>query len=231
VKRFVEEREHTLAFVLDLSASMDAGLGAWSLRQTAARFCACLGLLAIHNDDRAGLVAGSDGVERFVPPRKGTGHVLRIVRDALVLRGRAPGTDLGALVAHAGRALRRRCVLFVLSDFLGSGWERAFALGNRRHDLVAVRLVPHEVVAPPFALLCTREPETGRRRLVDLQSARVRRDWVQRWQRWRTRGDDTFARAGIDCIDLEVPAAPDIQAIGRPLRAFFHRRQLREVKR
>jgi len=231
VKRFVEEREHTLAFVLDLSASMDAGLGAWSLRQAAARFCACLGLLAIANDDRAGLVAGSDGVERFVPPRKGAGHVLRIVRDCLWLRGRAPGTDLGALVAHASRALRRRCVLFVLSDFQGGGWEREFTLGNRRHDLVAVRLLPREVVAPPPALLRCRDPETGRSTLVDLLDPRGRRDWLQRCRNWRAQVDAGFTRAGIDCIDVEVPALPDIQAIGRPLRAFFHRRQLREVKR
>ncbi len=231
VKRFVEEREHTMVFVLDLSASMDAGLGAWSLRQTAARFCACLGLLAIANDDRAGLVAGSDGVERFVPPRKGAGHVLRIVRDCLWLRGRAPGTDLGALVAHASRALRRRCVLFVLSDFLSPLAVREFTLGNRRHDLVAVRLLPRDVTAPPAALQRINDPETGRRAVVDLQSARVRADWLRRCERWRAAGDERFARAGIDVIDLEVPAAPDIAAIGRPLRTFFQRRQQREVKR
>lgn len=231
VKRFVEEREHTMVFVLDLSASMDGGLGAWSPRQTAARFCACLGLAAIGNDDRIGLVAGSDGVERFVPPRKGAAHVLRVVRDCLSLRGRGPGTDLGALVAHASRALRRRCVLFVLSDFTAPGGERELQLASRRHDLVAVRVLPHERLLPPAALLRTRDPETGRRAVVDLHSARVREAWRRRWQAWRSQGDEAFARAGIDCIDLEVPAAPDIHAIGRPLRAFFHRRQQREAKR
>jgi uncharacterized protein (DUF58 family) len=231
VKRFVEEREHTLVFVLDLSASMDGGLGAWSLRQTAARFVGCLGLAAIQNDDRVGLVAGSDGVERFVPPRKGVGHALRIVRDCLVLRGRAPGTDLGALVAHTSRMLRRRCVVFVLSDFVTAASAHELALANRRHDLVAVRLLPREVVDPPRCLLRAIAPETGRRAVVDLQGERGRGDWLQRWQRWRLQGDDAFARAGIDCIDLEVPAAADIHALGAPIRAFFHRRELREVKR
>ena len=231
VKRFVEEREHTMVFVLDLSASMDAGLGAWSLRQTAARFCACLGFAAIGNDDRIGLVAGSDAVERFVPPRKGAVHVLRVVRDVLALRGRAPGTDTGALVAHASRALRRRTVLFVLSDFLSPLAVRELTLGNRRHDLVAVRLLPRDVTAPPAALLRMIEPETGRRAVVDLQNARVRAEWLRRCERWRAAGDERFARAGIDVIDLEVPATPDIAAIGRPLRSFFQRRQQREVKR
>lgn len=231
VKRFVEEREHTMVFVLDLSASMDGGLGAWSLRQAAARFCACLGLAAIANDDRIGLVAGSAGVERYVPPRKGAAHVLRVVRDCLVLRGQAPHGDLGALVAHASRALRRRCVLFVLSDFRGADWQRALALGNRRHDLVAVRLLPREVVEPPVALLRGRDPESGERRLLDLASARSRRDWLERCARWRAHTADVLARAGVDGIDVEVPERPDIQAIGRPLRAFFHRRQVRQARR
>ncbi len=231
VKRFVEEREHTLVFVLDLSASMAAVLGAWSLRQAAARFCACLGLAAIQNDDRVGLVAGSDGVERFVPPRKGAEHVLRLVRDCLVLRGRAAGTDLGALVAHASRALRRRAVLFVLSDFAAPGGERELRLGNRRHDLVAVRLLGRERAAPPAALLQTVDPETGRGAVVDLADRRVRAAWLQRWQAWRVQQDAQFARAGIDCIDLEVPPVADLGAIARPLRAFFDRRERREAKR
>ncbi|MBX3465211.1 MAG: DUF58 domain-containing protein [Planctomycetes bacterium] len=231
VKRFVEEREHTLVFVLDLSASMEGGLGAWSLRQTAARFCACLGLAAIDNDDRIGLVAGSDGVERFVPPRKGAQHALRIVRDCLLLRGRAAGTDLGALVAHASRALRRRSVLFVLSDFVAGGGEHELRLGNRRHDLVAVRLVPREHTAPPPDLLRVRDPETGREGVVDFGHRRVRADWLARCRQRRAGQDEWFARAGIDCIDLEVPGSADLGAIARPLRAFFHRRERREAKR
>ena len=231
VKRFVEEREHTLVFVLDLSASMDGGLGAWSLRQLAARFCACLGLAAIDNDDRVGLVAGSDGVERFVPPQKGVRHVLRIVRDCLVLRGRSRHGDLGALVAHANRSLRRRSVLFVLSDFLSPGGERELALGARRHDLVAVRLQPLEHARPPRALLRVRDPESGRAATVDFANARVRAAWHDRIAAARARLDDRFARAGIDCIDLAVPERGDLAAIARPLRAFFHRRELREAKR
>ncbi|MBL9078727.1 MAG: DUF58 domain-containing protein [Planctomycetes bacterium] len=231
VKRFVEEREHTLVFVLDASPALDAGLGVWSLRQLAARFCACLGLAAIANEDRLGLVAGSDTVERFVPPRKGAQHVLRIVRDCLVLRGRTAAVDLGALVAHAGRMLRRRSVLFVLSDFARPGGERELALGNRRHDLVAVRLVPLEHTAPPRALLRVRDPLAGGAAVVDFASDRVRSAWLGRVAAWRAAWEDRFARAGIDCIDLAVPPVPDLAAIARPLQAFFHRREQREAKR
>jgi uncharacterized protein (DUF58 family) len=231
VKRFVEERELTVVFALDLSASMQAGLGAWSLRQAAARFCACLGLAAIANHDRIGLIAGAARVERFVLPRKGAAHVLRIVRDCLVLRGSSPATDLGALVAHASAALRRRAVVFLISDFLASGHEHALRLAAGHHDLVAVRLLPRECVDAPAALLRVVDPETGARQLVDFGDARVRAAWRERCDAWRARGDEAFGRAHVDCIDIEVRAAPDVAAIVRPLLRFFRKRELRAVRR
>lgn len=231
VKRFVEERERTIVLVLDLSASMDGGLGAWSLRQTAARFCACLGLAAITNNDRVGLVAGSDDVERFVLPKKGATHVLRIVRDCLVQRGRGRESNLGALLAQTSRSLRRRCVVFVLSDFQTAGYRHELQLANRRHDVVAVRLLPREVIDPPRAVLRVHDAETGRRSTVDFASVAVRAKWAERCAAWRLRGNEDFGRAGVDCIDVEVPAVPDPAAIGGPLLRFFRRRELREAKR
>ncbi len=231
VKRFVEERELTVVFALDLSASMLAGCGAWSLRQTAARFCACLGLAAITNNDRVGLIAGAAAVERFVLPKKGAFHVLRIVRDCLVRRGRTVGTDVGALAAQASSALRRRAVVFLISDFLAVGHEHTLRLAAGRHDLVAVRLLPREAIEPPAVMLRVVDPETGARQVVDLGNARVRAAWRERCARWRARGDEVFRRAHIDCIDLEVPAVPDVAAIARPILRFFRKRELRAVRR
>ncbi|MBM4060472.1 MAG: DUF58 domain-containing protein [Planctomycetes bacterium] len=231
VKRFVEERELTVLFALDLSASMAAGFGAWSLRQAAARFCALLGLAAIANNDRVGLIAGSGAVERFVPPRKGATHVLRVVRDALVLRGRGPGSGVGALAAGASRRLRRRTVVFLLSDFVPAGQERDLALCARRHDLVAVRLSPREYRAPPRALLRTVDPETGRRSLVDFAAERVRAAFAARVAAQRAALDAALGRAGIDSIEIEIPDEPDLGAIAQPILRFFRRRELREAKR
>ncbi len=231
VKRFVEERELTVVFALDLSASMDAGLGGWSMRQAAARFCALLGLCAIANHDRVGLVAGSAGVERFVLPDKGARHVLRVVRDCLVLRGARGGTDLGALCARLSSGLRRRAVVFLISDFLAAGHERALALCARRHDLVAVRLSAPELTAPPPALLRVLDPESGRRDLVDFGAPAVRAAWLQRTAALHARADATLARAHVDCIDVRIPAEPELGAIARPILRFFRRRELRAVKR
>ncbi len=231
VKRFVEERELTIVFALDLSAPMDAGLGAWSLRQVAARFCALLGLAAIANDDRVGLLAGSAEVERFVLPRKGAGHVLRIVRDCLVLRGGSPESSVDALVAKASCGLRRRTVVFLLSHFFGPSDPRTLRLGGRDHDLVAVRLLPRELLDPPRALLRLADPADGACRLVDFADERVRAAWAERVAAWRLCGDESFGRAAIDCIDVEVPSTRDVGAIAGPILRFFRRRALREAKR
>jgi uncharacterized protein (DUF58 family) len=231
VKKYVEERELTVVFALDVSASMDAGFGCWSLRQTAARFCALLGLAAIANNDRIGLIAGSTGVERFVLPRKGAAHVLRVVRDCLLLERRGRGTDLGALLAQASRMLRRRAVVFLISDFLATGHERALALAGRRHDVVAVRLLPGELREPPAAVLRTVDPETGRRALVDFADAHVRAAFAARVAAWRARSDEVLARARIDRIDIAVPGEPAIAAIAEPILRFFRMRERREAKR
>lgn len=231
VKRFVEERELTIVLALDLSPRLDGGLGAWSLRQAAARFCALLGLAAIANNDRVGLIAGSGGVERLALPRKGVSHVLRIVRDCLVLRPAAGRHGTDVLIEEACRALRRRAVVFVLSDFLRPCDDHTLRLGGRRHDLVAVRLLPRETFDPPPRLVRVEDAETGGTALVDFADERTRGAWLERCSRWRAEGDAAFGRARVDCIDIEVPRVPDVAAIARPILRFFRRRELREAKR
>lgn len=231
VKRFVEERERTLVFVLDLGPAMAGSFGAWSLRQTASRFVACLATMAIANHDRVGLVAGAVGGPRVVLPKKGAGHVLRIVRDCIelpLLRGPA---DLSGQLAQVAGRLRRRAVVFVLSDWGGSEPVPALASCARHHDVVAVRLLPRELRSPPPALLRTVDVASGRVELVDFQAPVVRAAWQRRVQEWLLLRADEFGRAGVDCIDVEVPATPDLDAIARPLARFFRRRALREVRR
>ena len=224
VKRFVEERERTLVFVLDSSDSMAGGLGAWSLRQVASRYCAMLGMMAIDNHDRVGLVAG----RRFVLPQAGGGHVLRVLDDC-VQRPREPAGGLSALLATATARIRRRAVLFVMSDFLTPGYEHALTLAGRRHDVVAVRLLPLELVDPPRRLLRARLPGADgalpREQLCDFADDRFRADWLARVASWRARHDDVLGRARVDGVDVETPAEPDIHALAMPLLRFFRRRE------
>lgn len=234
VKRFVEERERTIVFVLDLAPSMLHGLGAWSPRQAAARYCAMLGLVAIDNHDRVGLVArGSDG-PRYVVPQSGGGHVLRIVRDSVEMPASQAG-GLHDLITTVNARVRRRAVVFVLSDFMTPGYEQALALSSRHHDVVAIRFLARELFDPPRRLLRARGPQAGTaiasEQLCDFANDRFRAAWQSRVATWHEQHAELLGRSRVDGVDVEVPAQPDILELAKPLQTFFGRRQQREVGR
>ncbi len=231
VKRYREERELTVIFLLDLSPSMDAGFGPWSARRAAARVCACLALAAVRNQDRSGLVAFSGGIDSFVPPRRGLGHALRIVRDGLALRGRDTRPGMGTALEFAARALRRRAIVFLLSDFLSGTGGDALPRCARRHDLVAVRLLSPELDLPEAGLLRVRDPEGGAETVIDAGSPRVRRAWAEGIASWKARTEAELRRARVDLVDVPIPrvaaADPAVAAILR----FFRMREERGAKR
>lgn len=231
IKRYVEERDRTVLFLLDLSASMTGGFGYWSARQMAARVCACMGLSAIANNDRVGLIAFSKEVDRFVPPEKGAAHALRIVRDCLALPGSDAHTDLATAIRYAARAVRRQSVLFVVSDFLSTGWRQAMTLCARRHDVTAVRLWTPELAPPAAGLLRVRDPESGRERTVDFGDRRVRDAYAERVAQWDRRTRKDLLRAQVDLMDVPLPRERDRDAIVRPILKFFRMRTQRAAKR
>jgi len=231
VKKYVDERELTVVFLLDLSASMHGGYGVWSARQMAVRLCACLALAAVRNHDKVGLIAFGQGVEKFVPPQKGRGHALRIVRDGLMLEA-APGpTGFGPPLEFAARVLRRQSVLFLVSDFLGPPIGRPLLRCARRHDLVAVRLLSPELFPPDAGLVRLRDPESGATLVADWNEPRVREAWLQRVAAWRRSVDDELARADVDCMDVPVPTFADREAVARPILRFFRMREQRGAKK
>lgn len=231
VKKYVDERELTVLFLLDLSASMGGGFGPWSARQTAARICACLALSAVRSHDKVGLVAFSRTVDRFIPPQKGLGHVLRIVRDCLALPGGSAATDPASALELVTRVVRRRAVLFLVSDFLAPLPGPALAHAARRHDVIAVRLLVPELAPPEAGLLRLRDPETGRESVVDWRSARVRAAYAARVAAHEARTGEALSRAGADLMDVPVPRIADKDAIARPILSFFRSREVRGEKR
>lgn len=246
VKKFTDEREQTVLFLLDLSASMDGGFSAWSARGTAARVVGCLAFSAIRNDDKTGLIAFGREIERHVRADKGAGHVLRIIRDALALRATKPGSGLASALEFTSRAERRRAVVFVVSDFLADGWEDALGVLARRHDVVAVRIAVPEmgvsatdapgVRAPGLAasaagLVRVRDPETGREAVVDWRDAATQTAFARRTSAWRAHCDDAFRRARVDVMDVAVPRDADPNAIAGPILRLFRMRAQRGAKR
>jgi uncharacterized protein (DUF58 family) len=231
VKKFVDERELTLLFALDLSPSMDGGFGAWSPRQMAARICACLALSAVRNNDKVGLIAFGDRVQRFVPPAKGMQHALRVVRDCLALPAAAGATVFGPALEFATHVHRRRGILFLLSDFLAGGWQRELTACARRHDVIAVRLLPPELADPPAAAMRVRDPETGRVTVVDWRAAETRAAWRRRVAAWQADVAAALRRARVDSMDVPLPQQPERDAIARPILAFFRMRERRGGRR
>src|SRR5262249_54073490 len=154
VKRYIEERERTVVLAVDISGSLAFGTALVSKREVAAELAAVIAFSATSNNDRVGLVQFSDRIEHAVPPRQGTRHVLRLIRDVLFFEPAHKGTALVDGLDYLNRILRRKAIVFLFSDFLPLGYERAFQRTARRHELIAVRLSdPREQVLPDVGLV------------------------------------------------------------------------------
>ena len=223
VKKYVEERELTIYLLVDVSASEGFSTAPQSKAELAAEIGALLSLAAVRNNDRVGLIAFTDQVERFLPPRKGSQHVLRLIRELLFLRPAHRGTDVAAALGFLSRIARRRSVAFLLSDLLASEYQAALRVAARRHDIIAITLSdPRETELPDAGLLELRDPETGQRIIVDSGDARVRRLYAEAGQRRREERRRLLSTVGVD----EVPILTDRPYV-QSLMAFFQARARR----
>jgi Protein of unknown function DUF58 len=232
VKRYLEERELTLLFVIDVSASARFGTQVRTKQALATEVCAVLALAAARNHDRIGAVWVSDRVEHFVPPRRGRRHVLRIINDLLSVEPAGSGTDLGIGLQFAESILRRQSVVFVTSDLLARGYFPAFESLARRHDVVALQLYdPRERELPDLGLISVADPESGGWRTIDSGDPKTRRQFRLRAEEFDRTLQRDIAQRGGDLIRLETSGS-----YAEPLIAFFRRRELgkrlgRSVKR
>lgn len=220
VKKFHEERELTVMLMVDASGSGMFGSVDRIKGEFAAELCAVLAFSAIRNNDRVGLAMVTDQVEKVVVPKKGRKHVLRVIRELLYFRPEHRGTCLREGIEHLIRVLNRRSVIFVVSDFMDNGYERALRLLSRRHDVVLVRITdPRELKLPPVGLVNLRDPETGKTMVADLASARVRDGFRELAARRRSEQESFFKSSGIDYIDLMTGSS-----YIEPLMGFFRMR-------
>ncbi|MGH7482342.1 MAG: DUF58 domain-containing protein [Longimicrobiales bacterium] len=229
VKKHVEERELTVLLVVDLSGSEQYGSRGRMKAELAAEVAAVLALSAVRNNDRVGLLLFTDRVEHLVPPKKGKRHVLRLIRDVLVFEPERAGTDIAGALDYAGRLLRHRSIVFLLSDFqipVGEqtrAFERGARVLARRHDVVALEIIdPGERDLPEAGLLLLEDPETGQVVPVDTGAAALRArfagDVASRREELRRR----LRRLAIDRVEIRT----DASWVG-PLLGFFRRRERR----
>lgn len=223
VKVFEEERELTVMLVVDVSASGDFGTRERLKGEVAVEICALLAFSAIKNNDKVGLIIFSDRIEKFVPPRKGRRHVLRVLRELLYHRPEGRGTDITAALEYLTHVQRKKAVAFLVSDFRDDGFDRALAIAGRRHDLIAVRVGDErERELPPLGLLELEDPETGERVIVNTSNLEFRTAFGDHVERKRVELDRTFRRSKVDVIDIET-GRPYV----KPLMLFFQDRARR----
>jgi len=209
VKEFREERELTVIFVADVSSSMDFASTSSPKRELLAELCAVLSFAAIKNNDKVGVLLFSDHIEKYIPPAKGKKHVLRVIRELLTAgretRRDRRATHLGEALEYLARVQRKRAVCFVVSDFLGDGYERILNLLSRKHDLVAITIEdPLEKAIPRSGLMAVEDLESGESGLVDFSHPAN----VERFQRSMARRKADLKRSflsrGIDTITIET---------------------------
>jgi uncharacterized protein (DUF58 family) len=226
VKKFTEERELTVMLVVDASGSGRFGTAASTKLETAAEIGALLAFSAIRNNDRVGLLLFTDRIERFVPPRKGRDHGLRVLRELLAFETQGKGTDLAGALDVLRRVVTKRSVVFLVSDFQDKGYERALRATNLKHDLVAISISdPREESLPPVGLVAVTDAETGRPLLIDAGSPAVRRIFSERQGRERDRMRSILKKAGTDLLELSTGTDYD-----RALVSFFRERARRATR-
>ena len=229
VKMFREERELSIMFLVDLSASGAFGTVNQMKNEVATELCALLAFSAVKNNDKVGLLVFTDRIEMFIPPRKGVSHVLRLIRELLAFSPRQTQTDIGGALDYLGRVTTKRCVVFLISDFLGeefghARFERPLRTLGKRHDLIAVSVAdPVETRMPNVGLIELEDAETGEIVLIDTGSVTVRKQY-------ETQGYERLAefRAMLASMDIEHIEIRTDRDYVRDLVRFFRARERRQ---
>ncbi len=229
IKRFDEERELTVLLAADLSGSGQFGTVDRTKKQLAIEICALMAFAALRKNDRVGLIAFTDDVELFIPPRKGSKHTLRVLRELIAFEPQRPQTDLACVADHIASTVKKSAIVFVVSDYLvGAAGETAYEEPMRRlaarHDVIAVQTTdPREEELPRAGLMTLRDAETGRRTLVDTSSRRVRRAHAARAHQHDEQLRSAMIKLGVDHVRVSTGASY-VDALARLFRQRERRR-------
>lgn len=223
VKVFEEERELTVLLLVDLSGSQFFGSRSSLKRDIAVEVSAILAFSAMKNNDKVGALLFTDRIERFIPPRKGRTHALRIVRELLSFEPESTGTSLAAALEYLNRIQKRRAIVFLISDFADAGYEQALRIAGKRHDLVGIVLLdPRERELPPFGLVAFQDAETGRERWVDTLDPSVRSAHAAAWASLQRARQNVFRKSRLDSVEIPID-----RSYMKPLTDFFQKRERR----
>ncbi|NOX86344.1 MAG: DUF58 domain-containing protein [Chlorobi bacterium] len=223
IKIFEEERELTVMLLIDVSASNTFGTQKQLKEELVTELAAVLSFSAIQNNDKVGVIFFSDKIEKFIPPKKGTSHILRIIRELLDFKAESNGTNIAEALRYLTNAIKKRSIAFLISDFMDDGFEKAVQIANHKHDLIAIRVTDKvETQLPDVGLVRLMDAETGRMRWIDTSNKAVRRAFEDWTVKKRQELDVLFNRLGVDMA--KVYTGEDYV---KPLMNLFRKREAR----
>ncbi len=223
VKIFEEERELTLMLLVDLSGSLVFGSVEKTKQQIAAELTAILAFSAMKNNDKVGLILFTDQIEKFVPPRKGKSHVLRIIREVLSFEPRGNKTDIKVALEYFNHSVKKRSIAFLISDFIDDGYDKILRIVGKKHDLVNILLEdPREIEIPKIGLLKLKDAETGKIRYVDSSNKNVQNYFKKKVTERKNYQNNLFRKSRVDTINIDTSSS-----YIKPLINFFKTRERR----
>ncbi len=205
IKKFAEERELTVFLAVDISASGDYGSHDQSKRELAAEVAALLAFSALQNKDKVGLILFTDEVEFFLPPAKGSGHILRLIREILVAKPRRPHTDPSQALRVLADSVKKHSLVFLISDFICEDFSELLKPASVKHDIIALRISdPNEWELPDVGHVRLHDPETGEQIDFDTSRAGLRENYASQFRSYHQRIDETFRKLSVDRLDLRT---------------------------
>lgn len=223
VKIFDEERELTVILMVDLSGSLFFGSLDKTKQQIAAELSAVLAFSALKNNDKVGLILFSDRIERFVPPRKGKTHVLRIIRELLSFKPEGKGTNIKAALEYMNNAIKKRSIVFFISDFMDTGYEKILKIVGKKHDFIAIALNDErEINLPKVGLIRLHDAETGEERYIDTAGREFQKWFIKSRIASMAYRKELFMKSRLDAITIQTN-----QSYIKPLIDFFRLRERR----
>ena len=220
VKIFEEEREMTVILMIDVSGSKNFGTQNQMKQELVTELSAVLAFSAIQNNDKIGVIFFSDKVEKFIPPKKGKSHILRIIRELIAFEPQNKGTDIGEALRYFNNVIKKRSVCFVISDFMAEGFDAPLKIANKKHDIVSIRIHdPREEELPNVGLIQMIDAETNQVKWIDTSHKNIRESYHKNYINTEKTINQLFKSSGVDTIQLRT----DKDYI-KPLIHFFKRR-------
>ena len=220
IKIFEEERELTMMLLVDVSKSESFGTRIQQKRDLITELCAVLSFSAIQNNDKVGVVFFTDQIELFIPPKKGKSHILRIIRELIEFKPKGTGTNISEAFKFLSSVIKKRSIVFTLSDFQDEAYDKNLKIASSKHDLTAIRIIdPAEEQLPDIGLVQLQNPETGTIGWVDTSSSIVRATYEKDYQNFVANFKSYCTHSGTDYLDLRVD-----RSYTKQLLEFFKRR-------